>query len=399
MSARDPSADGAGEGMDFYARVPRFDRFDRVMDPALFVAVPEDWVLGVTDIAASGVAIADGRYRAVNMAGAAAIAAVANALGRGAFPFAFGGDGATCAVPGRLSRTVAQVLSQTVVYVREELGLELRAAVVPVRDLRAAGADVRLARFAASPAVDYAMFSGGGTALAMAEMKAGRIGLPAAAPGSRPDLSGLSCHWDEVPARRGLILSVLAEPAPSASPEAFAALVADVLALAHSMEADGRPLPPDGPPVPLFSGTAPLDLRADTRRPGFARLTAHGRNLLRSVALSVLKRTGWRLGGVDVRHYLADLSANADFRKYEDGLKLTLDCSAALADAIEARLEAAVREGVAAMGVHRQERALVTCFVPSMRAASHVHFIDGAGGGYAAAARALKGGRRPESAA
>ncbi len=34
--------------------------------------------------------------------------------------------------------------------------------------------------------------------------------------------------------------------------------------------------------------------------------------------------------------------------------------------------------------------ALVTCIVPSARRADHVHFVDGASGGYAVAAEALK---------
>lgn len=384
---------------DFYARVPRFDHFDRVMDPALSVPVPDDWVLGVTDVVASGVAIAAGHYRSVNMAGAAAIAAVANALGRRPFPFTFGGDGATCAVAGRFADVLARVLAQTVVQVREDLGLTLRAAVVPVAALRAEGADVRLARFSASPAVDYAMFSGGGVARAVAGLKSGRHTLPPAEPGSRPDLSGLSCHWDEMPARRGLILSVLADPEPDGDGAAFSALVADVLAMAAELEAEGRPLPAAGPVLRFPPDPAILDFAPATRRPGFARVREYGRLLVRTVALGLLRRTGWRVAGVDVRAYLHDLTANADFRKFDDGLRLTLDCPADLADRIEARLDQAARDGVAAVGVHRQDTALVTCFVPSMRQANHVHFIDGAGGGYAAAARALKGGRRPASTA
>lgn len=396
MIAERKIADPADE---FYARVPRFDRFDRVLDPALSMPVPDDWVLGVTDVVASTRAIAEGHYKSVNMAGAAAIAAVANALGRRAFPFAFGGDGATCAVPGRDAGRVAQALSQTVVYVREELSLELRAAVLPVRELRASGTDVRLARFSASPDVDYAMFSGGGAARAVSEMKSGHHLLAPAAAGSRPDLSGLSCRWDEVPARRGLILSVLAEPVPGGDAAAYAALVADVLALAGEVEAGGRPLPPGGPDLTYAPPDALLDLRQDTRRPGLARAGVFLRFVTQSLLLAVLRRTGIAIAGLDVRRYLAELTANADFRKYDDGLKLTLDCSPALADRIEARLDTAFRQGVAAVGVHRQETALITCFVPSMRQANHVHFIDGAGGGYAAAARALKGGRRPEVAA
>jgi Protein of unknown function (DUF3095) len=46
--------------------------------------------------------------------------------------------------------------------VKDDLGLVMKAALVPVAYVRAKGVDVRVARFAPSPNVTYAMFSGGG---------------------------------------------------------------------------------------------------------------------------------------------------------------------------------------------------------------------------------------------
>ena len=64
------------------------------MDPKLYSPLPDDWAIGVADIVESTKAIAAQRYKAVNMAGAAVIAAVTNALEGREFPFVFGGDGA-----------------------------------------------------------------------------------------------------------------------------------------------------------------------------------------------------------------------------------------------------------------------------------------------------------------
>src|SRR2546423_15252789 len=81
----------------FYGGIPVFRGFGRLMDPAMYSPLPDDWTIGVADIVESTKAIAEARYKAVNMAGAAVIAAVTNALeGRG-FPFVFGGDGASFA--------------------------------------------------------------------------------------------------------------------------------------------------------------------------------------------------------------------------------------------------------------------------------------------------------------
>ena len=45
--------------------------------------------------------------------------------------------------------------------------------------------------------------------------------------------------------------------------------------------------------------------------------------------------------------------------------------------------------------MHRQSAALMTCIVPSIADDHHVHFVDGARGGYASAARRLKQGASP----
>jgi Protein of unknown function (DUF3095) len=82
--------------------------------------------------------------------------------------------------------------------------------------------------------------------------------------------------------------------------------------------------------------------------------------------------------------------ANTDFRKFDDGLRMTLDCTPELADQLEELLASAEKAGVARWGAHRQTSALMTCFVPSPTRRDHVHFVDGAMGGYAAAARRVK---------
>ena len=92
----------------FYGGIPVFRGFERLMDPSLYSPLPDDWIIGVSDIVESTRAIAANRYKAVNMAGAAVIAAVTNALEGREFPFVFGGDGASFAVVARRSRPRAR---------------------------------------------------------------------------------------------------------------------------------------------------------------------------------------------------------------------------------------------------------------------------------------------------
>src|SRR4030081_1240980 len=112
----------------FYASIPVFRGFTRLMEPALYSPLPVDWTVGVADIVESTKAIADRRYKAVNMAGAAGIATGNHALGGGDFPFVFGGDGASFAVaPNDLPRA-REALAATAAWVKEDLDLVMRVA-------------------------------------------------------------------------------------------------------------------------------------------------------------------------------------------------------------------------------------------------------------------------------
>src|SRR6202048_5250610 len=238
------------DGSDtFYGGIPVFRGFGSLMDPALYSPLPDDWTIGVADIVESTRAIAAQRYKPVNMAGASVIAAVTNALEGREFPFVFGGDGASFAVsPDDLERA-REGLAATAIWVEESLNLVMRVALVPVAAVRAQGLDVSVARFGPSPNLSYAMFSGGGLGWAEAAMKRGEFSVPKASPGTQPDLSGLSCRFEEIPAVRGLILSVLVVPARNADPGAFRKLIEDVIALVERSPDAGRPVPPDGPPL------------------------------------------------------------------------------------------------------------------------------------------------------
>ena len=57
---------------------------------------------------------------------------------------------------------------------------------------------------------------------------------------------------------------------------------------------------------------------------------------------------------------------------------------------MEAALGGLRSEGWIAYGLHEADSALMTCLVFNLTDSEHVHFIDGADGGFAMAARQLK---------
>lgn len=190
-------------GDQFYDNIPAFTNFQDVVQNDRYRPLPEDWLIGVADVVNSTGALQAGRYKAVNTVGASVISAIMNLDRNASFPFVFGGDGAAFAVPGNRGKAVANALAGCQRWAEEEIDLQLRAALIPVRDVVAAGKQVTVAKFQVSVDVAYAMFSGGGVAWADAAMKSGDYTVEPAPPAARPDLKGLSCRWQPMEVRNG----------------------------------------------------------------------------------------------------------------------------------------------------------------------------------------------------
>ncbi|MGJ5076513.1 DUF3095 domain-containing protein [Bradyrhizobium sp. SZCCHNRI1009] len=371
---------------DYYASIPVFRGFARLMEPQLYQPVPDDWLIGTADIVESTKAIADRRYKAVNMAGAAVIAAVTNALEGREFPFVFGGDGASFAVSPDDEAAAREALAATATWVREDLDLAMRVALVPVSAIRAQGLDVRVARYGPSANLSYAMFAGGGLGWAEAAMKRGEFAITPAPSGAQPDLSGLSCRFEEIPAARGLILSVLVLPAPGADAQAYRKVIEEIITLTERSPDAGRPVPAGAPALRWPPQGFGYEVRA-ARGPLLSRWA---RVLGRTLFVYAVMRFNISIGGFVPDLYKQQVVENSDFRKYDDALRMILDCTDELAQDLERRLGAAASRGIVRYGLHRQDAAMMTCFTPSAIRPDHVHFIDGARGGYASAATALK---------
>ncbi len=370
----------------FYEDLPVTKDFAKLAAGEAYTPLPKDWLLGCTDIVDSTGLIAAGRYKTVNMIGASVISALINTLDA-PFPFVFGGDGTSFAVPAAEERRTRQVLAQLRAWVDAEFGIELRAALLPVTWVRNAGFDIKVARYAASEGVDYAMFSGGGMAWAERQMKAGGYAVQPAVTAAPPDLTGLSCRWSNAKSRNGSILSLVLLPQGKPG-RGFARVAGEVADLAAGLERSGHPLPRGGPPVAF----PPPGLREEARlvRRGLPYALKRLTLLAESALAAVLFTAGRPFRGFNPAAYRQEMSANTDFRKFDDGLKMTLDCPPEACARLKTLLEAAAAAGHIRYGLHEQDEAMVTCIVPSLKRSDHMHFVDGAAGGYTTAAAQIR---------
>jgi hypothetical protein len=368
--------------------VPVLDRFSQAADPSCYRPLPDDWSVGVSDVVDSTNAIGAGRYKAVNLAGAGTICSVANALGGGLRLFVFGGDGASFAVPPEHRPAAAEALTRVAAWAKRDLNLHLRVGLVQVADIRAAGHDARVAFWQASNNVRYAMFAGGGMAWSEAQLKQGAIDLPTSLHATdEPDLKGLSCQWGPIVPAQGTILSLIVKPAAGATDPRFIEIASDVIDLLEST-ARLNPVPMSGPDVRWPSTANALQTRIAHQSRALWRRRV--RVLASTVFIWLVFKLGIRVGGFEPKRYRREVAANTDFRKFGDALMMTVDCSAETAARLRTILATAEAEGVVRYGMHLQDEALMTCVVPSAFLSDHMHFVDGAGGGYARAAKQLR---------
>lgn len=376
--------------LGFYQKMKPFSSFAEVVDPRHYERVPEDWHVIISDVKGSTRAIAENRYKEVNMAGAATITAVLNSLSGRKIPFVFGGDGATFLVHDTDLETVAEALKKTSSMVKAAYDLEIRIGIVPIAELTKVGARVDVAKYKVSNRSTLAMIRGGGVALAEKWIKEHDARARAVEPGEgMADVKGLSCRWNPIPATRGEMLSILI--LARGNPSEVTATYVHVL---HEVEVLFGPGDDTHPVteakldrrVSLKTFAPELKLRVKAAEEG---LLYAFKIFFGSVAIRVLYRLGIKVPGFDAKEYVRDLVSSSDFRKFDDMLRMIRECDAIQKKNLEDFLERLRREGRLFYGIHASKEALMTCMVFSTE--DHVHFIDGAGGGYAMAAKQLKG--------
>jgi hypothetical protein len=364
---------------------PVLTDFAEALDPANYISVPDDWLIAVTDVVGSTAAISAGRYKDVNFAGAATIAGIQNAAPGRWLPFAFGGDGGVVLVPPDLAVTARTALKGVQRIVQNALSLGTRAALIPVSAVRAQGFDVRIAYQTLSGQRKLAMLSGGGVDRAE-EMCKSADGAPFAitadANDQDADLTGLSCRWLPLNARRGVMLTaIIRATEKSLLSPTYADIYAGIQAAARGN----------------WCPVSQSNMRFKWPPPGGAIERAIGRSWFRvygeSFFATLSTATGRTIGGYNGRAYDASVPAHSDYRKFADSLRMVIDCSTREADGIEKLLTFAKERGAIDFGLHRASSALMTCFVSNTDDGGHVHFIDGADGGYTLAAQQLKAKR------
>lgn len=393
----------------FYASLPPLKRFADLTDFGQFSPVPPDWYILITDVVNSTQAIAAGRYKAVNLMGAACITAVLNAVDRLELPFVFGGDGISMLVPGSVLEPARTALLTTRTLAKRVFNLDLRVGVVPVSHVKTATTALRVAKVQLTPTYHQACFAGGGITYATDLVKQPdednpyRLDAYTEAPS---DFSGLECRWQDIPSPTGQTISLIVSSLPS-SPKPSSHIYRDFLVALSDIYGSDECLRPVRPNALRLSFN-PKKLLYETRLRALEGRSPHKQSLsapaakqpwqqalylsrvyLENMLGAGLMNARLTVDTVDWGGYKASVATATDYQKFDDALRMVITSTPAQTHQLNGYLEGRFRSGELVYGAHISDRALLTCMVFE-RNGRHVHFVDAADGGYTQAAIALK---------
>lgn len=360
-----------------------------MVGPNNYHDLPPSWVLVLTDVKGSTAAIEAGRYKEVNMVGVSSIIAAQNAMGDLEFPFVFGGDGATLAIPAEARDRVSRALSLTRKVSRQEFGLDLRIAVIPLSQIIAAGGEAKVAKVRLSSTQLLPVLRGHGWGLAEKWMKEREqeFNLPEDYP-AEGDMGGLECRWNPLPARQEEIVALIVQ-ARVAGLEAFK-IYRTILNEIFSSER--KPIQLSALRFPWPSQYLLKEARIK-HPPGLGRYWYFVKMSVKTLAISLLMTFRGKKKNLDQPYeYLRELTENTDYLKFDDTLRMIIDVSRSERERLLKILDGHFRAGEIFYGYHCDSNALLTCFVRGPH--NHIHFVDAAGGGYAKAAKLLKAQRQ-----
>lgn len=370
----------------FYERIEPFHHITDIMQADYYQAVPDDWYIALTDVQGSTIAIEQGRYREVNSIAAASIAGLLNQMPDIDLPFVFGGDGATILLPPTVYDDARQALAATRQLARDAFDLTLRVGIVPVRDVYRAGYAIRVARLQMSDNFQQAVFMGGGLAYAEKLVKDPALQAPYLVPDmpdAQADFTRFECRWREVPSAHQETISLLVMA--TGAPETQATIYSEVLQAIERIYGDSgqrHPLRVRNLHLRLLPSEFKIEGKIRYRDISWQRLWQLTKATFKARIAMWFNILNWGA----YKHLLVETT---DHEKFDDTLRMIISGTAQQRDQLRAYLQTQHATGALVYGIHRSRGALVTCVVYDYFG-RQVHFVDGAQGGYALAAKEMK---------
>lgn len=350
-----------------------------------FSSVPESWHVIITDIKNSTDAVTDGKHDVVNYLATGSIVTVLNVVHdlNVDIPFFFGGDGATFLVPGSVLGVVMEALCNYKANALLSAGLELRVGTVPVKTIVAGGRRMEIARYRSSDAFIIPIVIGDGLSHAEKLVKdPGYKYVFHGTTGAMPDLSGMQCRWDQIPPpqkHEEVVTLLISSRDPERQLESFKRII-DHIDRVYGSPSERQPI-----------SVAKLRLKTTFKcvRLESKVFVKHARllNYISSLADKIF--TMFYFQTPNGKRYLESLVDLSDTFVIDGRINTVISGTKRQRQRLEELLTKLEANGLIWYGLHISHASVMSCYVRNLEK-GHIHFVDGADGGYTNAARCMK---------
>lgn len=371
----------------FYSRLPLNDipLSELLMEEHLFYKIPDNWHVVITDIKDSTTAVDKGLHTNVNLVATGSMVAVLNISEKAGItaPAFFGGDGATFIIPPSLLPGAIHALEMHRDNSKKNFNLDLRVGHLPVADIYAQGHKIMISKLRTSRIFVIPIVLGDGISYAEKIIK--EPGYIASAPteGKKElDLSGMQCRWDmvEPPQNDGEVVSLLVESRDSNNQAQVFKKVIDLLDEIYGEEEKRKPITVSRLRLKRTLQKLVLEMRTRFRHYSPFYLAKAWVTLL-IAPLYFKTKTG--------KNYLDELVAMSDTLIIDGKINTVISGSADQGKKLIDALNKMEKDGEIFYGFHISDASVLSCYVRNMNK-GHIHFVDGAEGGYTNAASMLK---------
>ncbi len=306
-----------------------------------------------------------------------------------------GGDGATLLIPPILVERAKMALLATQKMSIRAFKLNLRIGIIPVSDIPSP-IELKIAKLRISNNYDQAILRGGGVTYATGLLKDPRTMHKYQIVGDRAilaeDFSGLECRWEDIISRHGETLSLIimaTESSESKNDLVYREVIAQIQQFYggdHAMQ----PVTPRGLHLTLAAQKLNHEVKVfKSNQSAWQKWLYLWQIRLNNLVGMFLMAIKHRDSTLDWSKFKDMVTESTDYQKFDDTLRMVIVGSSQQRSQLQDYLEQKYKSGSLVYGIHVSNRALMTCLVFE-RNGHQVHFVDGADGGYATAAKELK---------
>ena len=350
-----------------------------------FKAVPANWHIIITDIKSSTQAVNSGLHENVNLIATGSIVTVLNIAFKAniAIPFFFGGDGATFIIPESIIDRSMKALQIYRRNTQENFNLDLRAGIVPVKEIYELGHTLKISRFNISKIFSIPIILGDGLDYAEKIIK-GEDYLFANdnSADEELDLSGMQCRWDKIqpPENSEEVVTLIAIVRDFSKQ---ATVLSKVIAQLDQIYGSSEKRQPISIPKLIF-------------RTSFNHLGREMRHRLGKVKFFELIKT-WLVNAYGYiyfrtesgQKYLNQMVEMSDTLVIDGRLNTVITGTIEQRTKLENFLDQLEANDEIMYGIYVSGESVMSCYVRDLED-DHIHFVDGAEGGYTKAAAVLK---------